>query len=565
MLRDGLLRQHVWQTLMAAPRTSTYTFVSSGDADVSALHSSGAARSESVQPGGVTLRRLLHSPDQGSQPNGRDPTLAALPAAIDLRAPRDPRDACDLCDAQVKELLACFDEHLKPWLGVMDGEGWLLQDLASRPFLLCTVLYVAARYCPSFASSEQAASLASHTRTLAVLAFAEAQCSIDVVLAFSLLTIWKSPDDAFSELYLGYADRIAALHGGASFASAKRSDASQGAGSRRDERILLFNFVQQNVYVLHHCSPERQAGISDAALGLHLPAWARAADAQACDWFLASDAASTELQLRYRAALHQLERSDTKLGSAAQMLLVERFVGDLEAWEAHWAFESRLTPWRDHRAANCREVGLFLFRNSVKMQVCAIALKSALRSALQGAASDSGKRVSTSAADAVERTFRLCLDGALGVLAQMPLLSPGELAYIPDSLVVLAAHAALLVIYLHLLPAALADAGYEGLTFGSISSLAAPQSMDSIRAAAAAMSAASSALPASAAENAVHLSARYLDALCRLVEPTREASAADALVAIGEQTLLDGDTAADELGWDWLQSFLAAPGAGFAA
>jgi hypothetical protein len=565
MLRDALLRQHVWHTLMAAPRTSTYTFVSSGDADVSDLHSAGAARSRSGQPGGVTLRQLLHSPEAGAQPSGRDRTLAALPAMIDLLAPRDPRLACTIADAQVDELLAYFDEHLKPWLGVMDGEGWALPDMASRPFLLCTVLYVAARYRPSLTCADWIARLAAHTRTLAVLAFAEAQCSLDVVLAFLLLTVWKSPDDDFSELYLGYADRIAALHGGVTFASAKRGDALHVQASRRDERILLFNHVQQNVYVLHHCPPGRQAGVGDAALGLHLSAWARSPDAQACDWFLACDAASTELQLRYRTALDQLERFDTHLGSAAQTSLLARFVGDLEAWEAQWTFESRLAAWQSHLAANRRTVGLFLFRNSVKMQVCAVALKSALRAALQAAAGDNNKRVSLSSADAVERTFRLCLDGALGVLAQMPLLSATELAHIPDSLVVLAAHAALLVIYLHLLPAALADAGYEGLTFASISNLAAPQSMGSIRAAAAAMSAAASALPASAAENAVHLSARYLDALCRLVEPTREASAADALVAIGEQTLLDGDMATDELGWDWLQAFLAAPGAGFAA
>jgi hypothetical protein len=524
-------------TNASASRGSTYTFVSSGNADVSTLENQVGDQTSVASP--PTLRFLLRRLDQHNIEAERE-NAPKLPRTISLDTPRDPCEAGILTRGRSDVLVSYFNKHLSPWIAALDPSI----DVAgvSSSFLLSTILYQASKYCNDVA--EETVSLALHTRMLATIVFAEGDTTSSSVLAFYLFSAWKTPDDAFTDLYTSYADRIGMKNA--------------SSHDRQSKRINFFHYVQQNVFLLHYCPfPifNNRNILTRQALS-----WSQEEDAYTGDWFLCADVESTAIQCRYKVFFEEQQNQHC---SSFTTSLLQAFLHEIDDWEYRWTQEARAKEGKNgnERGTKLRMAGFGLFRNSVCTHISSIALCESLRSWL---VDGTGTSQSNVASNVVTYSYKVCLNSAMGVLDQMISLDshPEILLHMPDSLVILADHASLLAIYLLLVPAATSRSHSSNSNPGSqsleqihqLSEGAAPSCIDKIKRVEGIMRRASILRPS--LTTCISLSADYLASLVDLIEGRHCSGLEDqpSSSAITSLSLPFQEDAA--LAWDWLQSFL---------
>lgn len=495
ILNDSRIRRNVWQALTSASaaRGSTYTFVSAGKADITAqeMRKDRSIFDSAAPP---SLRHLLQRLDgQRSTTSTFASCAPQLPRNINLDLPRDPCAAGILTRNRAMQLIEYYNRYLAPWMAAIDPTF----DASSFPFLFTTILYQASKYCDE--SRGEATALASHARMLAVLTFAEVDSKPESILAYYLFAAWKAPDDSISDVYTSYVDR------------ARMRDMT--IGNRHCERIQFFHYVQQSVYLLHYRSSSLQNKSNKFARQSLI--WSQDSEALENDWFLCSDVESTAIQCRYKALFeeqHQQRHSGT-CGAAFSSALFDAFLQDVDDWEHRWRREARQKS--RNVGDNLRMIGFGLFRNSVCTQIGSIALYQALQSWV--------KDQSTASSAFLQKSFQVCLDSCLGVLDSIldPSNESNIMLHMPDSLVILIDQAALLAIYLLLLPTMMeASSVWSTSSLGplnTISTSIAPDCIVKIKRVEAVLRVASY-LRSSSLVTAVGLSADYLASLLNLVE-----------------------------------------------
>ncbi|UZJ53660.1 hypothetical protein CBS101457_002980 [Exobasidium rhododendri] len=499
------VREKAWRILTrkSANRGSTYNFVTSGKAEVSTLkESQSSSARESRKTSHPSLRDLLRRVDMEDTPSAVvGEAVPLLPRMIFLDAPRDPRQVGIVSEERAQQLFDYFNGKLSPWIAALDPT--IAISAIATPFLLSAILLQASRYIGGRDSTESMA-LAIHCRTVGALAFLEADTSQEVALAFYILSTWKMADDSFSDMYTGFADRIEMMNGGIQTA--------EEADERSQERIQLFHYVQHNVFTLHYSpSPtfRKRNDLTRQAL-----TWAQAQNSLVGDWFLCSDMESTAIQIRYKSLFEEQQHQH----GATYIPLLETFLHEMSEWESRWRQESarrEALELGDATGRLLRGTGLKLFRNSVCIQISSIALCETLRTWLRG------KQLGTSVY--TKRSFDICLDSCIGLLESiLDLDGEGEtLLHMPDSLVLLADHASLLIVYLLLLPSTTAERGdhtalMHTTSIDQVEDSLALECVEKIRRVSELMRSAS--LLRGDLSTAVGLSADYLDSIIDLIE-----------------------------------------------
>lgn len=537
-LSDVRVRKSVWQSLTSASagRGSTYTFVSAGNADVSSLESQHSRDDVLIGNNSPpSLRHLLRPLHSTATDMIVAPNTIHLPRTIQLDSPRDPREAGLVSSARALHLLDYFDTHLAPWLAAIDP----LFDVQCSAFLLSAMLYQASKFCNEEIDERMA--LGSHTRMLAMLSFAEADVSMEAVLAVYLLAAWKDPDDQFSDLYTGYADRIGMKQ--------------NSKNNRHYERIHFFHYVQQSVFLLHY-RPSPHIGKRDDFIRSALP-WSLHPNALVGDWFLCADVESTAIQCRYKMLFEeQIQQYPSIGGDILSHSLLDAFIHEIQEWEHRWEREAQ--KGEKHRDHQLRMAGFRLFRNSVCTQISSIALRQALQSWLKGA-----QNQSTTSLAQVKRSYEICLDSAVGVLDSSLDLQdrPDLLLHMPDSLVILLDQASLLLVYLLLVPAITPTTQVKSTTnsfdeIKTISEMAAAECILRIKKVDYLLKTASNTRSASLV-TATRLSSDYLASLVDLVEGKRVVNGEDRMQNLLTSSVIASPAFDDSFqGWDWLQYFL---------
>lgn len=488
------LRSNIWRALMRnqGMRGSTYTFVSSGEVNIAGStdqpidakqedeeHGTNIDQGESsYQP---TLRQLFSPFNKRASDSHR--IEASLPLVVRFDTHPDPRAAGVITPSRCVELLAYFDAHLLPWIGVFASAGELSLPRArwSSTFLLSTVLYLASRF--SDGEVEEAQGLGMHTRSLAIRAFGSADKSLETLLAFNLLTVWKAPDDGYSQLYAGFTDQIATI---------SRTSTSDGKPlSEYDAanalRIQLFHYVQRSVFQLHHM-PVTNMIMDQHGVVLPLPTpspapppllalerFAAGNTTLPSDWLLCANVEGSSIQCKYKALFkqHQQGKFGTSRNTVGpQVALLEAFFAEMETWEHRWrrrGIRAREMRRSSSSSSNGQEdiqqwAGFEILGQSICMHISSIAFRKGLDVWFETTGQMMIPSNDTATAELIQRSYQACIDSAVGLLRRVTQLRPTILVHMPDATLVLINHAALLVIYLLLIPAAAAEGNQSSNT-----------------------------------------------------------------------------------------------------
>lgn len=583
LMTDRSVQRVAWHTLIKeqAARGSVYTFLTSGNADIAApevptaVNNSASSLSSFASP--PTLRRLLRRLDSPREAdNVARTSQEALPRVLWLDSPKDPVVLGLVAPLRAQELVAYFVHHCSPWLGVITD----LSITARSPLVHTAILYHASRF--GAATWEETSALATHVRTLAIMAFAEGDSSILATLGLYLASIWKSPDDQLSDLHVGFAGRIAAMHS-SSFAN------TSGPEAREKQRILYFHYVQQNVFFLHYTP---LLGVEqDQCTMPSVYAWSGLAEADPLatgDWMLGADVTSTHIQCRYKAQLRDRSRKGHQDNAASLMTVLDSLLDEMREWEAQWlsaahkhenaAALSGATLKREDR--QIRELAFAFFRGSVLSHISSIILREALRYWLPIGKNDAPKPWSSAAFRAVSRSYEVCLNATQTILDRTATFGSTDvsgasdaavdaLLHMPDSLLLLLDHSALLAVYLLLLPstaAAVTEAagevypGYSSdvTTLCDLSQSVAAKCLDRIIKCRTVLERASCNRPG--LHSAASLSADYLDSLVAMMQgvclPHADPSVVQGPSGVDGIDLPTAHQLDDQLEWDWLQSFI---------
>ncbi|PWN92647.1 hypothetical protein FA10DRAFT_263415 [Acaromyces ingoldii] len=548
---------HAWNALArsTAQRGSTYTFVSAGE------NLDGSTIKSRVGPGPPTLRGLLARIDnkqqlQQQQQRPRTPQRVTLLADV---------DACEAGIIGVDEgrrLFAYYLDWMEPWVSVLDGAR---QDhdavKRSSALLYSTIVFLAARFCEHSRRTE----LGLHARSLAAACFAHADVGLDTALALYLLATWKDVDDGFSDVYTAHAARIMSI---------SASQLSSSSAPRDHQRLFLFYIVQHHSFLLHYVASPTFVDLGHG-LVKRCVEWCLAPDAMPSDWFLGSDVESTALQCRYKDLIEAAAGSASAIAS-----LLAAFLQEVDAWQQRW---SSLAQQREPSAADgsrsygqqVRRAGHEMFRSSFCMHVTSNALRTLLKASRGGGASSS---LSSSAAveEAKRRSYAVSLEAATRLLAEVASMDRQVIVHMPDPIMVLSAHAALLAVYLVLLPLVVPHlvvfidvAPHEAASRRD-------EVLDLVAAAARALS------DTRAIEGATTLCADYLESLLGLFSPPAASSSSSqssqpstSLFPASTTALAtlagaagpppphpppsSGDVVVTASDWDWLQAFLDLP------
>lgn len=489
------LRSSIWRALMRnqGMRGSTYTFVSSGEVSIAgSLDQTMESKQEdetqstninqgesSYQP---TLRQLF-SPFNKTF-TGSQRIEASLPLVVRFDTHPDPRAAGVISPNRCVELLTYFDDHLLPWIGIFASakELSLPHYRWSSTFLLSTVLYLASQFStPTNGTTiEETQALGMHTRSLAIRAFGSADKSLETLLAFNLLTVWKAPDDGYSQIYAGFTDQIATI---------SRTSTSNGKPlSEHDAadalRIQLFHYVQRSVFQLHHM-PMTNMIMDQHGVVLPLPTpspapppllalerFAAGNTTLPSDWFLCANVEGSSIQCKYKSLFkqHQQGRFGTSRNTVGpQVALLEAFFAEMETWEHRW--RRRGLRAKELRRNNTEDVqqwaGFEILGHSICMHISSIAFRKGLDVWFEITGQTMIPLNDSATAELIQRSYQACLDSAIGLLRRITQLHPTVLVHMPDSTLVLINHAALLVIYLLLIPSAAAEGNQQQQTTSS--------------------------------------------------------------------------------------------------
>lgn len=551
---------HAWNALArsTAQRGSTYTFVSAGE------NLDGSTIKSRVGPGPPTLRGLLARIDNRKQL--QQPQSPHTPQRVTVLAYVDACEAGIIGVDEGRRLFAYYLDWMEPWVSVLDGAR---QDhdavKRSSALLYSTIVFLAARFCEHSRRTE----LGLHARSLAAACFAHADVDLDTALALYLLATWKDVDDGFSDVYTAHAARIMSI---------SASQLSSSSAPRDHQRLFLFYIVQHHSFLLHYVASPTFVDLGHG-LVKRCVEWCLAPDAMPSDWFLGSDVESTALQCRYKDLIEAAAGSASAIAS-----LLAAFLQEVDAWQQRW---SSLAQQREPTAADgsrsygqqVRRAGHEMFRSSFCMHVTSNALRTLLKTSRGGGGASSSLSSSLSSSPAVEeakrRSYAVSLEAATRLLAEVASMDRQVIVHMPDPIMVLSAHAALLAVYLALLPLVVPHL----VVFIDV----APQEaasrrdevLDLVAAAARALS------DTRAIEGATTLCADYLESLLGLFSPPAASSSSQS--SQPSTSLFPASTAAlatlagaagpppphpapssedvvvTASDWDWLQAFLDLP------
>lgn len=508
-------QNQIWRALMhnQSMKGSTYTFVSSGEVniaggvnqamdvdqerdDITLRNTFHPLEGESsYQP---TLRQLLRPFNKG--PNISQRSEASLPLIVRFDTHPDPRAAGVISSARCEELLTYFDLHLLPWIGIFASARDLSLPRArwSSTFLLSTVLYLASRFSTMNGASEEVQALGMHTRSLAIRAFGCADKSLETLLAFNLLTVWKAPDDGYSQLYAGFTDQIATV---------PRTSTSDGKPlSEHDAadalRIQLFHYVQRSIFQLHHV-PMTNMIMDQHGVVLPLPTpspapppllalerFAAGASTISSDWYLCADVEGSSIQSKYKALFKQHQQGrfgNSRNTLGPQVALLEAFFAEMETWEHRWrrrglrAREFRRSSSASTSSGQVRTTemslpgsedvqqwaGFEILGHSICMHISSIAFRKGLDVWFETNSQPSFPINDAATAELIQQSYQACLDSAICLLRRITQLHPSMLVHMPDATLILINHAALLVIYFLLIPSAAVEGTLQVGTSGS--------------------------------------------------------------------------------------------------
>lgn len=486
-----------------------------------------------------------------------DHQTSSLPRTLHLDAPRQPVLLGLVSQDRADRLVSYFRTHCAPWLAIEPDLARNAGDALVFTGMLCN----ASRFLSD--DRDETTRLFAHAQTLAACAFLEGEGSLATVLGFHLLSIWKAPDDQTSELHVGFTERQVAMH-------LSNLPHQTSIEAHQSQRILYFHYVQERVFALHytrspinqedsvHSMASTMAWIKDVLNGPSFPG----------DWVLCADVTSTSIQCRYKSLLLE-QRKLHRHSSVYLHPILESFAEEMGEWERQWlAFADRddglATTQPDLQAIKAilsRRKAFAIFGKSVSSQTTSIILREALRDWLSLRSGSDLITESSPSLKLLHRSYDTCLDATIGLVGEFACReSNGSdddalevLLHMPDSLIILVCHAALLALYLILLPVAIIEAQpvADKVTLisrlQSLSELSAAECLHKIKVSAQALERATRRRPQRC--SAASLCASYLNSLIELVELQAPLEAP----STGQNADGDDENLVD---WNWLQGFL---------
>jgi hypothetical protein len=351
-------------------------------------------------------------------------------------------------DHERQVLVTYFDAHLLPWICCFDSATNILSSAHAplafgKAFLLTATMHVAAGFQVGHMAELTRQELSRRCRQLSVTAFATLQDDVDTLMAFDLLTIWKSPDDDFSEHYAVYADHISA-----SLARSRRKDAVA-------IRAQLFHYIQRSVIFLHvnEGSVEESRSSDWTPMDwidvlLHGPE----NDSLPMDWFVCADVESIVMQRKVKSLVTSISNDQGGMASSGALLghLLTLDV-DLKNWERRWKRRASTHPGFADQA-------LQILGSSVRMQISSIVFKQTLHQVVgkDGAEATHHQRKTD---DLLNMSYVMCSESAAKLLYVAQNVDRQALMHLTDSITILINHAALIAVYLSAIAAPIMDSG----------------------------------------------------------------------------------------------------------
>ncbi|PWN54358.1 hypothetical protein IE53DRAFT_189231 [Violaceomyces palustris] len=413
---------------------------------------------------------------------------SSLSTEVATTGPADPVLSGLLTPTEARSLVSFYMRYIDLWCPILDPQLHTHDWIRDRSlFLYCVVCYQAARFCPKtfqegvtydvpqkspisepLVGARRLEQLRSLVAQHACHTFGCGIRTIECTQAFYIRAGRRDKDDPISHLQNGYGFRLALdldldaqLSPSGPDLTSNANDAQSRDLIRYRNRLRTFlalynqDRVQAQHYFFQKCSFGEHSWILDRSSEWHTDRYAYHRDILVS---LCSDC--HQILSRYKIILRTSKTaSDRSRGVEQSQIVLDLFESEFDGWQARW--EKRLadqpplppedaTNQADHLSTRLQMVKIW--RGSASLHVASIVLHHQLTHLQQQR--DLITSQPMGAQWATEKSLALlpCIRAAHNILTGLSALPPQVLRLAPDSITLLAPHAAVILLHLACLP-----------------------------------------------------------------------------------------------------------------